>query len=287
MKRYRKMRILIFGGDERQIAASDILSASGHEAVITGIDAGVLAKYGASDKYTDTAAQCDAVLFPLPFSTDGVNVNCPLSTGKYNVCEVFRSLPKGTLIFCGMAGAFHKSCAEEYGHRLIDYYESEELQIKNAVPTAEGAVWTFMNNKKITVFGSDCTVAGYGKVGRALADRLQKLGSRVTVAARSQRDVASAHSCGMKSIATDEYLSLYCDADCVFNTVPCNIFGKDFVSRMSEKTIFIELASKPYGMSRETAELLGERYIAAPSLPGRTAPLSAGRIIAETIIKYL
>ena len=190
-------------------------------------------------------------------------------------------------MFVGMAGAYFKAAAREFGADLFDYYECEELQIKNSVPTAEGAIWTYMNNSKKTVFESDVAVAGCGKVGRCLADRLLKLGANVTVAARGKKDIAWAESLGMTGVEIERFITRAYNADCIFNTVPCNIFDRDFVSGISDKTLYIELASKPYGMSAECSALLGERCVVAPSLPGRTAPLSAGKIIAETLYKYL
>ena len=144
-----------------------------------------------------------------------------------------------------------------------------------------------MNNKNITVFGSNCAVTGCGKIGKSIADRLSKFGACVTVGARGKRDLAWAESMGMKALHLNDFLSEPCMYDCIFNTVPCNIFNEDFINRMTGRTLYIELASAPYGIGKDLAEKLADRYVPAPSLPGKTAPETAGRIIAETIIDYL
>ena len=281
------MRILIFGGDERQIAAALCFLKSGHKVSIFAIEKNVLAASGADGLFTDSYTGHEAVVFPLPFSTDGKYINTPFSVTKYEALPILRSLEKGSLIFTGMASSFIKNAASEFGLDLMDYYESEDLQIKNAVPTAEGAVWTYMNNSKKTVCGSTFIGAGCGKIGRCLADRLHKLGGIVTVAARSSKDLSYAESTGVK-VCNIEQIECGCiSCDCIFNTVPCNIFDENFALTLSDGAIYIELASKPYGMDEKGITVLGKRHIFAPSLPGKTAPVTAGKIIADTIGKYI
>ncbi len=281
------MKILVFGGDERQIYAAAYFKEKGYDTSISGIDRRCLERFGAESIYTEETSGYDVAVFPLPFSRDGENINCPLSEKKHNAVSMLKSIDRECKVFAGLAGVFIKKAAKEFGLNMTDYYECDDFQIKNSVPTAEGAVNVFMNKSSLTVYKSRCTVVGCGKVGRCLADRLMALGAFVTVAARSKKDLAWAESFGMKSIPIDQLSEEGCSDDCVFNTVPCNVFGKSFVQKTSGYTIYVELASKPFGMSRENAELLGERYIPAPSLPGKYAPAAAGKIIAETVCKYI
>lgn len=280
------MKILIFGGDARQISAAGFFTENGYDTNIFGIDPEVLKTYGAENKYTDVYTGFDAVVFPLPFSTDGEHVNCPFSAEKYSAAEIFRNL-SGSRIFVGMAGKYFIKAAEEFGISLTDYYEFEDFQIKNAVPTAEGAIEIFLNRKDVTLYGSECIVTGCGKVGKSLAVRLSRLGANVIVAARSNKDLSWAETAGMKGVKIKELIKSGTTADCIFNTVPANIFEESFCNKLSADTVYVELASKPYGMSCECRKILQDRYIPAPSLPGKTAPQTAGRIIAETVCKYL
>ena len=279
------MRTLIFGGDERQIFAAKYLKNAGYDADVFAID--VEDFKSARELYKGSYASYDSIVFPLPFSVDGININCPFSNQTYNAIDVLKKLKKNTLVLAGKVGSFHKNAASEFGLRLIDYYDSNAFQISNAVPTAEGAIWTLMNHSKKTVFGSRIAVSGCGKVGKCLADRLNKLGADISVAARNKKDIAWGMSMGMIGIGIDKLVSGIEIFDCIFNTVPCNIFDAGFVERMSKDTLYIELASKPYGMNAECRKLLGDRYIPAPSLPGKTAPISAGMIIGKTVADYL
>lgn len=280
------MKITVFGGDERAIAALFSFIDKGFDAEVIGIGHDVLDAHGALKYSTNIIPQSGVILFPLPFSADGEHVNCPFSEKEYSISDVFRSLGHARA-FCGMASTFHKKLAREYSVDLVDYYECEELQIMNALPTAEGAISIFMQKKKITVFGSRCTVAGGGRVGKCLADKLSKLGADVTVAARRETDLAWCRMNKIYPLRIDELVSNPFSGDCLFNTVPCNIFDKSFAAVFPESAHYIELASKPHGISPEDAKLLGDKYIEAPSLPGKYAPVTAGKIIADTVSKYI
>ena len=49
----------------------------------------------------------------------------------------------------------------------------------------------------------------------------------------------------------------------------------------------MDLASKPGGVDMEAASRLGVRVIWALSLPGKVAPVTAGKIIRDTIYHIL
>lgn len=278
------MTVTVFGGDERSVAAAHYFASSGYETSVYALG---------EDTEPHGVKKClnpylsDVIVFPLPFCGKDGYINCPLSQEKYKVTDVFSGIRRETMVFAGCASAFAVAAAKEYSIDLFDYYECEDLQIKNSIPTAEGALFEFMKRKKKTVFASECAVTGYGKIGRRVSDRLKALGAKVTVAARGERDLASAFANGMNAERLDDFLSRSYEGDCIFNTVPCCIFDEAFAGKVGKDTLYIELASKPYGMTEKCRELLGDSHVFANSLPGKYAPLSAGKIIAETVCKYI
>ena len=260
------MTLTVFGGDERSVAAAKYFSDAGFDTSVFALED---AHLPSSLCKCDDPYSSDAIVFPLPFCGADGQINCPLSRYKYSIIDVFPKISRSTLVFCGAAGAFAKAAAAEYNIDLYDYYEREDLRVKNSVPTAEGALFEFMKRKKITVFGSRCAVAGYGRIGRRVADRLKALGAKVTVAVRGERDLASALSNGLTSVHLDDFTASGFDGDCIFNTVPCNIFTEDFVRKTGDDTLYIELASRPFGMDEKCAAQLAERHVFANSLPGK------------------
>ena len=165
--------------------------------------------------------------------------------------------------------------------------KNEQLQIMNAVPTAEGAIAIAMDELPVTLFESNAVVIGYGRVAKLLAHRLTALGAKVTVCARREDDRAYASAFGCNAVDFSLLGSALETADVVFNSVPQHIIGEELYPRINKNTPVIDLASRPGGLDFERAKQYGLNVIWALSLPGKAAPVTAGRIIAATLTKLL
>lgn len=174
-----------------------------------------------------------------------------------------------------------------HNNKIIDYYAREELSVLNAVPTAEGAVEIAMHELPVTVFGMKAGVVGYGRVGRVLAKLLIALGAEVTVFARAADARAWARIYGCRAADIPDLPVLAKELLCLFSTVPAPIITAKTLVALPDGALVIDLASSPGGVDLAAAEKAGVRTISALSLPGRVAPDSAGRIIAETIENIL
>ena len=69
----------------------------------------------------------------------------------------------------------------------------------------------------------------------------------------------------------------------IFNTAPVLIFDRNTLEKLGSETILIDLASKPGGVDFKSAGEIGIKAIWALGIPGKTAPVTAGEIVAETI----
>ena len=78
-----------------------------------------------------------------------------------------------------------------------------------------------------------------------------------------------------------------CGYDLVVNTVPARVLSEKELRDLKPGCLVIDLASKPGGVDFEAATRLGVRAIWALSLPGKVAPVSAGRAIKNTIYNML
>lgn len=283
------MNITFFGGDLRQVFAAIYLQTNNtaDTVKIFGVDVPHLKAANSELVYTDDYKCSDVIIFPLPFSKDGRHINCPLTEKEYEVETISSSLGPSTKIFAGLINSYHRRLLEEFKLNVIDYYDFECLQIKNSVPTAEGALRVFYENSRKTLMGSNVTVTGYGKVAKALSTRLLALGAEVTVAARNESSLVEASCMGCKTETIEKYFSSPRITDCIFNTVPYNLFDIEYFKELPSKPLIIDLASKPYGVAPQAVELLGEKYVLAPSLPGRLFPETAGKIIGQTILTLL
>ena len=128
-------------------------------------------------------------------------------------------------------------------------------------------------------------VIGYGRVGKVLADRLKGLGAYVPVSARKPSDFALIKALGYNAVETQTVSDSLSDYDIVFNTVDVKVIDERVFENCSVK-LLIDLSSKG-GFDLAAARDGGIHALTAPGLPGLCAPLTAGKILAETVTEIL
>ena len=274
----------VVGGDLRQLHLAELLSEE-NTVYTMGFDNDIRI----SDKIIDAQALCQlaeppqVIILPIPTSVDSKTVNTPLSYKHIKLSDVIEIADKDTLILAGKPVDELKKLCEQKDLPLIDYMDREELSVLNAVPTAEGALQIAMEELPITLYGSNCLITGMGRIAKVLVRFLCGMGANVTVAARKQSDLAWAKIYGCSTVYTSELGEKLGDIDVVFNTVPAMILNKQMLSRLDKNCLVIDLASKPGGVDFKIAKELSLKTIWALSLPGKVAPISAGKIIKDTI----
>lgn len=157
----------------------------------------------------------------------------------------------------------------------------------NAPPTAEGAIQLALENLPITLHASRVLVIGYGRIGKILADRLRGLGAFVSVAARRYEQLAWAEVDGHAAQRLGDIAGWLCGYDLVLNTVPARVLTAELLADLKSGCLVIDVASKPGGVDLEAARRLGVPVIWALSLPGKVAPVTAGRAIQQTVYHIL
>ena len=71
--------------------------------------------------------------------------------------------------------------------------------------------------------------------------------------------------------------------DFVVNTVPDRVLPPEALARLRPEALLLELASSPGGFDPQEAAALGLTALAAPGLPGLTAPDTAAALMKEAI----
>jgi len=286
--------VIIVGGDRRQRTVCTYLADAGWRVTAVGLGTDLpshtairwcesvdKALERTSSTYTDTPC---ALILPLPASRDGRTVWCPAdpacSVTLEHVKELMERYPQLWLFGGCLPPAVNDRC--------VDYYQDESVQIRNAHLTAEAAIMLTMEQTDRALRGLAVAVIGYGRIGHILAHILTSVGASVTVCARRAESRAWAACEGCNTLPTTSITSLCHGFDVIYNTVPSFVLGRDVLVSMDSDTLILDLAE---GASpeviRECAERRGLRYVRAPSLPGRYAPVAAGRIIADAILSYM
>lgn len=276
----RDIKIAIIGGDKRQSVCAKQLSCRGFSVSLFGLCEG-------EDQASleECLKGAEVVLLPLPYGDiRRINTRGDISISAE---EIFSRLTPPQLVLGAKIDKELYGIAEKYGIKLIDYLEREELNILNAVPTAEGALELAMNQTDITIHGSNSVVLGFGRIGKVLAGYLQALGAKVSVGARKESSRAWVTAMGYRAFDINEPEGAISKADIVFNTIPKTVFTKELLEILPDTALIIDLASKPGGVDMTAAKALGKRVIWALSLPGKVAPVTAGKIIESTVESIL
>ncbi len=267
------MKLLIITSDKRQNYMAERLKENGFDCTV----------YTPDLSLQNMERYFDGVVFALP-SIKLSRVNCEYDVRLESVLSLVK---KGGYAFVGMAEEAFLETVEVAGLKSFDYYKREELGIRNAYLTAEGVLEIILVNSEVTMKNLKILVTGYGKTGHAIADVLKRNYVDVSVAARKERDRARAEIGSLKSMDFSQIENCAGDFDFVINTVPQEVIGENLLKHFREDCVFVEVASKPYGIDITSAEKQNKRVIIAASLPGKYVAKSAGFFIADTIINIV
>ena len=187
--------------------------------------------------------------------------------------ELLRRVPKSITVIGG-------NLDQELwnGYRTEDLLKDPYYLSKNAAITADCALKVSAPLLKSAFADSPALILGWGRIGKCLSRMLSALGCPVTVAARKASDRAMLEALGYRAADFPEIPSILTRHRVLFNTVPNLPLHSDIVDNW-ENGIAIDLASEP-GMQ-------GKSVIPARGLPGKYAPESSGKLIADTILRVL
>ena len=88
---------------------------------------------------------------------------------------------------------------------------------------------------------------------------------------------------GVSGLDYSQLRDIVNNTDVIYNTVPAVNTGSTRTKYANPELLIIDLATQPGGTDFEAANALGIKAILAPGLPGKVAPVFAGRILADVI----
>ncbi|MEW6574489.1 MAG: dipicolinate synthase subunit DpsA [Bacillota bacterium] len=281
----RGINVAVIGGDHRAVyTAEELLNQEaevrlvGHEVKVPGIQS--LATVGAGLK------GADAVVLPFPGASDDGYVYTPGNPLFLQEGDL-RLLREGTPVFTGFARRYLREVANRLRLRLVEVADRNDFAILNSIPSAEGAIQLAMEHLPITIHGSSAFVLGFGRVGTTLARMLNGIGAKITVVARDAAHRARASEKGYRVSDFAGLPLIISEADIIFNTVPAVVLTSRVIKNTRPEALIIDLATDPGGTDFEAAKSLNREAILAPSLPGKVAPKTAGRILGQVVADLL
>lgn len=284
-------KFAVIGGDLRIIKLVKMLAEEGNTVYTFGLEKAEELKDNENIIFCEKLSRAipedvEVVIGPIPFSSNGVNINAPFSNNEISVRELIHYLNAKILIAGSISPDIYNLANDEY-IEIIDIMKREELAVLNTISTAEGAIEIAIANTNKIIHGSNVLILGFGRIGKVLARKMAGLSAKVTCAARKDEDLAWIRAYGHNETNINnlgENLSKY---DIIINTVPHLILTKERLEYVKEDVLLIDLASNPGGIDKKTVKERNLKLIWALALPGKVAPVTTAEFIKDTIYNIL
>ena len=271
--------VTVLGGDARQKYLAALLKEAGfsvHTFAVPDLP-------DTDSSAAAAAALSEAFVLPMPALFDSETIRTADGRGL-PLLPILHAAKPGAMV-CGGKLADAEAHFQQYDLPVFDYAADPALAVRNAVPTAEGAIRLAMEHLPVTLDESHILLIGFGRIAKVLAGKLRALGADVTVAARNPADRALAETIGCRSDIPAVYKNDASAYDCVINTAPAPVLTASLLSALPPDCPIFDLASAPGG--RCDALTPSQPYIPALALPGKEAPLTAARAIFRCIVPHL
>lgn len=284
-----KQKIAVVGGDERALYAARAFLDAGNRVALYGFEeapAGRCGGYGemtCEEPYSlpEAVFSARAVLLPVPVMRNGA-VNCPFSARPIELNALLQTLAHSSARIFG--GAIPKEFVKK---DTVDLLLDDRFARSNALPTAEAAIGLSLLHYPSVLEGSRCAVFGAGRIGEILIRKLNALGADVAVYERKKEKRETLQNNGIAAFPFEELNAGVGGYDLVYNTVPFPVVDDGISRRFSKECLYIELASKPGGMTKKARETAACEILDAQGLPGRCSPRYSGDLIARTVLDAL
>lgn len=271
-------KIAIIGGSTREQIVADTLKNKGFSVVTFATEK--------TDQNEPDIESClynaNALILPVRSNREdlfleGTSPLCPVKIEE----GYLRLLSKDAVIYCGASSEKLRDIAKSSGHILKEIMEYDPVAIPNAKLTAEGTLFYLMEHSQFSLKDITISVFGYGRVGKAVAELLQLVGSNVVVFCRSEDDIRHGRDKGIDTRYYSGIEAVLPKSDYLINTVPSKVIDEKVLSCMNPQGLIIDLASIPGGVDLKAVEKLQMKSIMLPGIPGKYAPISAGKILAK------
>ena len=281
----------IIGGDLRIIKLVKMLADEGNTVYTFGLEKAEELKGHENIVFTEKLSKAipedvEIVIGPIPFSSNGVNINAPFSNNEISIRELVHYLNAKILIAGSIIPEVYNMANDEYVE-IIDIMKREELAVLNTISTAEGTIEIAIANTNKIIHGSKVLILGFGRIGKVLARKMAGLSAKVTCAARKDEDLAWIRAYGHNETNINTLSDNLGEFDIIINTVPHLILNKERLQYVKEDCLLIDLASNPGGIDKKEVKERNLKLIWALALPGKVAPVTTAEFIKDTIYNIL
>lgn len=284
------MNFAVIGGDLRIIKLAKMLAEEGNTVYTYGLEKAEELKHTENiifcEKLNKAIEDTEIVIGPIPFSSNGKDINSPFSENTISIRELMHHINAKILIAGSITPEIYDLANDEY-IEIVDIMKREELAVLNTISTAEGAIEIAISNTNKIIHGSQVLILGFGRIGKVLARKMAGLSAKITCAARKDEDLAWIKAYGHKATNINTLGSNLSQYDIIINTVPHLILTPERLQYVNQECLLIDLASNPGGIDKKTVKERELKLVWALALPGKVAPITTAEFIKDTIHNIL
>ena len=271
------MLIDFLANDERAKEAARILSRDRRNTVRSGF------------LFSSSDAPPDLLLLPIPATRDGISLN----DTPYSL-EIFQKRLSQTEKKPRLIG--YGACPDILAFSdYLDLSKDEKFVSANAELTAEGGLYLLQKalcRQGLSLSETVAVILGYGRIARAIAARLAANHAQILIGARRKDAREAAQSAGYlpfdctdRTFFLERGRLLFADrAHILINTVPERSVI-ELTKKMPSPLFALELSGKSDVL--EACQALPYPTIDGKAIPTRFLPQTAGKLLAEAILRAL
>ena len=200
--------------------------------------------------------------------------------------ELADKIPVGSMVFCTdcCCDEVRRKLKKERSVKIFNYFDDEQLAVRNAMLTAEGALAAVITGTDKSLADLNVLVLGGGRVGKCTARILQTNGCKISIATRRNDEHVLAPLFADFVYSFEEVDRIIHGFDAVINTIPSKILKKERLAMLKKNCFVLDLASKPGGIDTDAAGELGVNVMIYLGVPGKVAPKSAAEILLDSVL---
>lgn len=209
------------------------------------------------------------LLLPAPSFNDNGTLKC-----GGDIDEILKHLPDSITI---IGGNLPPALLSNY--KTVDLLKEPHYVAENAYITACCAMRIIMMELPVILRGCNIIIIGWGRIAQCLASLLRAVEANITMVIRSKEQRALASALGYNTVSPDALSSSLPSARVICNTAPAIVIPETLSHLCRSDCLKLDLAS--------TKGIQANNVLWARGLPGKDAPESSGKLIADTVIRLI
>ncbi len=273
----RRYRVVVLGGDGREVHIAERLAQDGHESVRYGQASTESNGVHVALTLSHAIGGAEWLVLPSP----GLNGDIVYAPDAPEPIIIDRNLLQQSHAGAGgiVMGRSNQTLDEIASAMDIPIFQLKDdagLATRLSTGVAEGVVRLLIEITRRILREHRILVVGYGVTGAVITDYLIAAHCVPQVAARHPRALERARQCGAIPVGYEDRIDEMSSCDIVINTVPStDAIPAVAFSRMRGR-IIVDIASPPGGVDHEAARAAGVEVHWPRGLAGGRAPLTAG-----------